>query len=197
MQLFVAVLNAMSPIRSWKTYSPRRRRKTRAHYGAYHSRRFLLTRNESAFFRVLKTLVPAQFEISCKVRLADIVTYSHDKRHAPANRIRQKHVDFVISSARSSRIVAAIELDDSSHGRADRRARDAFLDRLFSQIGVKLVRVRARWHYDRDSIAECLVHAGVVMNAADADSRLGGAEQDEIVSSAQSPKAETLLDDLN
>jgi hypothetical protein len=146
---------------------------------------------------VLRELVPEHFEISCKVRLADIVTYSHDKRHAPANRIRQKHVDFVISSASSSRIVAAIELDDSSHARADRRARDAFLDQLFSQIGVKLLRIYARWHYDQDLIAECLARAGVMVKAATSDSRRVGAERDEIVSSAQSRKAETLLDDLN
>lgn len=186
----------MSPIRSCNKLPPRRR-KTRTHYGAYHSRRFLLTRNESAFFRVLKALMPDQFEISCKVRLADIVTYSLDKRHAPANRIRQKHVDFVISSASSSRIVAAIELDDSSHARADRRARDAFLDQLFAQIGVKLVRVRATWHYDRESVAECLARAGLMMNTSQTDSRRHGAVQDEIVCSAQSPKAGTLSDDLN
>src|SRR5439155_4165307 len=105
----------------------------------YRPRHYLLTKNEAAFFRVLKTLVADCYQISCKVRLADLVTFEDAAwKRGHANRISQKHIDFVVSCANSSRIVAAIELDDSSHRRPERRARDALVNRLFRQIGLRL-----------------------------------------------------------
>ena len=75
------------------------------------------------------------------------------------NPISQKHIDFVVNCAESSRIVAAIELDDSSHERPERRERDAFVNRLFWQMGLGLIRVPAQWEYDGDMIAGQLVRA--------------------------------------
>lgn len=130
----------------------------------YRPRPFLLTKNEAAFFRVLSALVADYYQISCKVRLADIVTCDDaDWKRGQANRISQKHLDFVVSFIDSSRIVAAIELDDSSHERPERRARDAFLNRLFWQIDVRLIRVPALWKYDADEIAAHLTRAGLLM----------------------------------
>ena len=95
----------------------------------YRPRRYLLTRNEAAFFRVLVSLVGGRYQISCKVRLADIVTCSdRDWNRGHGNRIAQKHLDFVLSCPTSSRIVAAIELDDRSHRKPERRERDLFLE---------------------------------------------------------------------
>lgn len=132
-------------------------RSQRSQSGIYRPRPFLLTRNEVAFFRVLTAVVGDRFLISCKVRVADIVTCAdRDWQRGHANRIAQKHVDFVICWADSSRIVAAIELDDLSHSRPERRRRDAFINELFLQLGICLIRIPASWKYERDAVAEVL-----------------------------------------
>ena len=119
--------------------------------------------NEAAFFRVLAPVIGDRYLISCKVRLANIITCGdRDWKSGHANRIAQKHIDFVISCARSSRIVAAIELDDSSHRQRDRCERDVFVNQLFRQVRVQLIRVPARWVYTEEMVAAHLRRAGVL-----------------------------------
>ncbi len=137
-------------------------RRRRSASGAFTPRRFLLTRNEAAFFQVLTAVVADRYRISCKVRLADIITCSdRDWKRGYANRISQKHIDFVVSCAKSSRIVAAIELDDRSHRRRERRGRDAFVNQLFRNARVHLIRVPVRWDYDVGVVARYLSEAGL------------------------------------
>ena len=129
---------------------------------AFTPRRFLLTQNEAAFFRALTTVVADRYRISCKVRLADVITCSdHDWKRGYANRISQKHIDFVVSCPTSSRIVAGIELDDRSHRRRERHRRDAFVNRLFRIARVHLIRVPARWDYDEEVVARYLINGGL------------------------------------
>jgi hypothetical protein len=119
----------------------------------FRPRGFLLTRNEAAFFRILMAVIPNHYQVSCKVRLADLITCSESNwQRGCANRIAQKHVDFVVTDIRSSRIVSAIELDDLTHRRRDRRLRDAFVNGLFREMGIPLIRVPASWRYDADLV---------------------------------------------
>lgn len=145
---------------------PKRRhrhvRRRRSASGAFTPRRFLLTSAEAAFFRVLRAVVRDRYLVSCKVRLADIITCSdRDWKRGYANRISQKHIDFVISCPTSSRIVAGIELDDRSHRQRPRRERDVFINRLFRNARVRLIRVPTRWDYNEDMLAEYLTRAGL------------------------------------
>ena len=149
----------MQTNRSSKEWANRRRQQEPVFY---RPRGYLLTKNEAAFFRVLTTVIADCYQISCKVRLADIVTCDDDDwNRGQANRISQKHIDFVVNCAESSRIVAAIELDDSSHDRPERRARDAFVNRPFWQMGLRLIRLPAQWEYEGDLIGGRLVRAGL------------------------------------
>lgn len=137
-------------------------RRRRASSATFRPRHFLLTKNEAAFFRVLTAVLGNRYVVSCKVRLADIITCADpDWRRGHANRISQKHVDFVVSDPDSSRIVAVIELDDRSHRRLERRKRDAFVNDLFRQMQVRLIRIPARWDYDLKSLAARLAHGGL------------------------------------
>lgn len=65
------------------------------------------------------------------------------KRGHPArawlNRINRKSVDFLILT-KDATVVAAIELDDRSHERADRRHADAQKNRALADAGVRLIR---------------------------------------------------------
>jgi hypothetical protein len=143
---------------SWQRIT-RRRRSQKA---SFRPRRFLLTRNEAAFFRVLTAVVADRYLTSCKVRLADIITCSdQDWRCGHANRIAQKHVDFILTHVMSSRIVAAIELDDLSHLRPERRSRDRFINDLFRQMRTRLIRIPTLWEYDRATVSKFLVRVGL------------------------------------
>ena len=130
---------------------------TRSKFNPYHSRSFLLTRNELAFFHALHAMIESRFCLFTKVRLADIVGCSdaHWDRE-PGRKIAQKHVDFVLCERASSRIVLVIELDDRSHNRPERKVRDLFINQLFRDADIPLLRHRAQGSYQPSALKEFL-----------------------------------------
>lgn len=97
---------------------------------------------ESSFYRALEVAVTGRYLIFPKVRLLDICDVSQTEQ-AAFNRVSAKHVDFLLCDRGSYKPVAAIEVDGSSHERADRIKRDAFVDELFAHLEVPLLRFRA------------------------------------------------------
>lgn len=81
-----------------------------------------------------------------KEQVADIVQLNGNIR--PRSRqwwqlfrmVSQWHVDVVIVERRSFSIVAAVELDDASHLRPERRRRDILLEEVLRQAGIPLLR---------------------------------------------------------
>ena len=115
----------------------------------YYSRKFLLSRGEMAFYRVLVRALPPGVVICPKVRLADLINCPGDAwRAGYGGRISGKHVDFVLADAGTLGIRLVIELDDRSHQRSDRRDRDSFVDRAFEAAGIPILHVRAAASYD-------------------------------------------------
>ncbi len=121
----------------------------------YALRPSLLTPAEMAFAQVLTKARPAGSYIAPKVRLADIFDAPRGDRAAFA-RIAQKHVDFLLIDEESGRPLAGIELDDRSHQRADRRARDEAVNGIFAAAGLPLLHVKARAGYSAPALAETL-----------------------------------------
>jgi hypothetical protein len=94
----------------------------------------LLTAAEQKFYEALDAAIDGRFVILSKVRVADLLMVSSANgtaRYRVFRSIACKHVDFVLAEAENLHPIAAIELDDSSHQRADRRLRDQLLDDLF------------------------------------------------------------------
>ena len=119
----------------------------------YVSCRYLLTDAEHIFYRALKTAVPDGVRIMAKVRLGDVITCSDRDWHAGHGPpISAKHLDFVLVDESSTRILGAIELDDKSHVRRDRRQRDKFVDAVMRAAGVPLLRIPVQNGYDRGEI---------------------------------------------
>ncbi|MEM1228387.1 MAG: DUF2726 domain-containing protein [Planctomycetota bacterium] len=109
----------------------------------------MLTPTERDYYLALRAAVGDRFTIFTKVRLADVLEPA-DKAHHQSlfNRIKSKHVDFVLCDSASFAPVLCIELDDASHRRKDRQKRDAFLDAAMHHAAVGLLRVTARSRYD-------------------------------------------------
>ncbi len=115
----------------------------------YVRKDFLLTKAERAFFDVLQSAVGGRMLIFSKVRIADLVYLPKgtEKRQTHINRVQSKHVDFVLCDLKSIRPMLAIELDDSSHDRADRVARDEFVDDVMAAAGLPMLHVKVRASY--------------------------------------------------
>jgi hypothetical protein len=116
----------------------------------YQRKDYLLTKAERAFFGVLPQAVGSQYFIFAKVRLADLVFIPRgtESRQSHFNRIRSKHIDFVLCDPQVVRPLLAIELDDSSHKRSDRRVRDEFVDSALDAAGLPILHVAARASYN-------------------------------------------------
>jgi hypothetical protein len=119
----------------------------------------LLTAAEQKFYEALDATIDGRLVILSKVRVADLLIVTSSSRSARYRVFRSiacKHVDFVLAEVENLHPIAAIELDDSSHQRADRRLRDQLLDDLFEKAAFPLLRFRAAANYSRRLIEERL-----------------------------------------
>ena len=122
----------------------------------YLHKDYLLTKAERKFFDVLHAVVSKQCHLFAMVRLADLIYIPKgtEKRQSHFNRIQSKHVDFVLCNKTELKPILAIELDDSSHQRADRKKRDEFLNKALEQAGLPLLRIPVRSGYDPQEIKQ-------------------------------------------
>src|SRR6516165_3827149 len=115
----------------------------------------LVTPAEQRFYEALDQAVDGRFMILSKVRVADLLSVTSESRSARYRIFRSiasKHVDFVLVEAKNLRPLAAIELDDSTHRRLDRRKRDELLDDLFAKANLPLIRFKTGSTYNPRSI---------------------------------------------
>ena len=116
----------------------------------YALRDDFLSPTELSFFRVLATVVDPEIRICTKVALGDLF-YAKIKDSSEwrryTNKIDRKHVDFLLCDGQTMRPLAGIELDDSSHRREDRQARDRFVNQVFAAAALPLIRIPARRGY--------------------------------------------------
>ena len=116
---------------------------------SYKLRPGLLSRAENNFYRAFIEYNKGDNLVFAKVRLADVFTPSGKGKSymSDFNRISAKHVDFLVCEKESMKPLYAIELDDKSHLSEKVKKRDDFVNKLFEQTGLALVRVQARKDY--------------------------------------------------
>lgn len=106
---------------------------------------YLLTKKEWAFYKQLKPITDKyNLHILAKVRLADLVEVkkglSNSQYSKAFNKIKAKHVDFVLARPTNLAVYCAIELDDNSHEDINRQQRDFFLDKVCETVKLPLIR---------------------------------------------------------
>lgn len=129
----------------WKLCKSQKRR-----FLPYKRQKYLLTRSEYDFYRVLQPIAARNNWLICpKVRLADVVYVKGQKEgwNAYFGKIAQKHLDFVICN-RALQPLFAIELDDRSHGKADAIRRDMEKNEILAASEFPLVRRKTQKAYD-------------------------------------------------
>jgi very-short-patch-repair endonuclease len=117
---------------------------------AYRSLGKLMSPAELAFWKVLCQSVPASIQIFAKVRMCDLVK---GEGQSAFNRIKAKHVDFVICAKSDCAILGVIELDDSSHHASSRAERDDFVDKVMQGAGIPILHVKAKAGYNSRELA--------------------------------------------
>jgi len=124
----------------------------------YRRKDYLLSKAERAFFETLQKAVGNRCLIFAKVRLADLlfIRRGTERRQSYFNRIRSKHIDFVLCDRDAVRPLLAIELDDSSHNRPDRKQRDTFVDSALAAAELPILHVKARADYDGEELARAI-----------------------------------------
>ena len=130
----------------------------------YQRGRFL-TANEKSFLMTLDAALGRNYRAFAQVRLAELASPTlgarPTARRLALNRVMAKSVDFVICDVLTLEPVAAIEVDDRSHRPPERRQRDAFVNAVFLEIGVPLLRVPAKRAYSVHDLRTLCARAGL------------------------------------
>ncbi len=122
-----------------------------------------LSKDEQAFYKALQRGLGNQFLVLLKVRVCDVLqpqqSLAKSTWQSAFNCIKSKHFDFVLCCPNQFEIIAAIELDNSSHSRATRQKRDKFLNSACDSAHFPLVRITARQIYAAQEIKAAVLSA--------------------------------------
>ena len=115
------------------------------YYEFYRAKRYITTLNELHFYEVLLEIAQElDLILFSQVSLYSIIEPKKNLNYATwikfFNKINRKSIDFVLVDKLNCRIKLCIELDDSTHNRYKRIKRDNFIDKLFKQVGINLLR---------------------------------------------------------
>ena len=116
----------------------------------FYSKRPLTTPEQVLFFRLVEAL-PGHIVLA-QVQLSRFLGVKKgEKFHTWNNRINRKSVDFLVCS-KDATVVAAIELDDTTHDKPSRVKADADKDRAIKDAGLRIVRFHVKTMPDAEAI---------------------------------------------
>lgn len=110
----------------------------------YEAKSLPMTKTEADFFLKLERAVNERYYVFPQVHLSAILDYKvkgQDWNYA-FRHINGKSVDYVLCDRITLRPCYAIELDDYTHDKTDRRKRDVEVERIFKAANLPLVRFR-------------------------------------------------------
>lgn len=124
----------------------------------YQARNYLFSRAERSFLGVLERALGDEYRVFGKVRMEDLIFVKKGtkNRQSARNRIRSRHIDFVVCRKDDLSIQFLVELDDKSHNNSKRAEADEFKNAACQAAGIKLVRIRAQSSYSLSEVAESL-----------------------------------------
>ena len=115
----------------------------------YEKKMYLLTQNELKFYKLLKSITDKNnLNLFSQVALYEIVSSKDIKSF---NKVKSKTIDFVITDV-NCKINICIELDDPTHIKQNRQKRDEFIDNLFKELNIKLIRIPVQSYYNLNEL---------------------------------------------
>jgi len=113
--------------------------------GLPYGRQPMLSPWERKVLPQLLRQIPPGAHLCPQVRLADLLSITvldPGARRVALNRVAAKSVDFVVIDIASGNTLLVVELDDNSHLRPDRQARDALVNEVLRSAGIPIARFR-------------------------------------------------------
>ena len=115
----------------------------------YIKKDYLLTKTELKFYKSLKQITDELNLVICpQVTLYQIV---QNKNFKDFNKIQSKSIDFVIAEP-NLKIKLCIELDDYTHQKSKRIKRDEFINKLLTDLNIKLIRIQVQNFYNLEEL---------------------------------------------
>lgn len=111
----------------------------------YIPKRYVITENELNFYTTLSEIAnELDLIVFSQVSLYNILEtrpeLDYKTKTIYFNKISSKSIDFVLVDKKSCRIKLCIELDDNTHKQAKRIERDTFINELFKELEIDLLR---------------------------------------------------------
>lgn len=126
-------------------------------YLPYRTKDSILTAAENRFYLALLKAIENRAVIIPKVGLQDVFAITDRENYMSArNRISTRHIDFLICEINTLRPLVGVELDDSSHNRAETQKHDLFKNQVFENAHLSLVRVAVKQNYNVDELKTVL-----------------------------------------
>ncbi len=125
----------------------------------YNKKSFLITRAEHEFFDILVEVLGNQYYVFPQIHLIDML----DNKVVGQNwkgafsHINQKSVDYVICDKAYIKPLLAIELDDRSHEREDRKDRDGNVEQILKDAGMPLLRFGNNGSFNKEEIKHLIL----------------------------------------
>jgi hypothetical protein len=119
----------------------------------------LLTKDEAAFYNLLRITVQDQYLIFAQVPvwcLIDVQAKDPKARAAFFNTIALRRVDFVLVHPGTLVTEKIIELDDPAMPAAQKEGRNKLIDSIFKEAGIALVRLHNPGSYTAPTLAAAL-----------------------------------------
>jgi very-short-patch-repair endonuclease len=112
---------------------------------------------QKLYWRLVHTL--PEHVVLAQVQLSRFMSVKRvEKAQSWRNKIDRKSADFVVCNNDFS-VVAVVELDDASHGRADRKKADADKDTALKSAGIRLIRWSTKALPDEPTIRVSVIGA--------------------------------------
>ena len=129
------------------------------YYEFYRAKRYITTLNELHFYKVLLEIAQElDLILFSQVSLYSIIEPKKNLNYSTwtkfFNKINRKSIDFVLVDKFTCKIKLCIELDDSTHKKYRRIKRDNFIDKLFQEVGVNLLRYPVYSVYYKETLKE-------------------------------------------
>lgn len=135
----------------------------------YKLKQRVFSDKEGYFYRDVRPIADKlELIVFTKMRLADLleVPKNHPEFTKWFNRIKAKHIDFIFVD-KDYHIKLLVEVDDPSHNKPDRQARDEMVDEIFRQQGLEVLHLRV-WgrEYGADDLETIITNALNVQKTA-------------------------------
>lgn len=123
----------------------------------YKPKRYVITLNELNFYTVLMEVAKElDLILFSQVSLYNILETKNNLDYSTKttyfNKIASKSIDFVLVDKKDCRIKLCIELDDPTHKKKSRIERDKFINELFKDLEINLIRYPSYSVYYKDTL---------------------------------------------